>query len=145
MLKIIIITGAAMILISILILFYGQPLKNREIKHQPDRFRNGAISREELSAIKKAIKTIQWSRDSNPKTAADKDYAAIVKECKNSNLRYQVTDLITEAASNDYRPGNEAANTAYIAELIANFENGVESKREKQEAKFNATADLLRK
>jgi hypothetical protein len=102
------------------------------------------MSREELSAIKKAIKTIQWSRDST-KAAADKDCAAIVKECKNSNLRYLVADLITEAQATTYRPGNEAANTAYIAELIANFENGVESRREKQEAKFNAAADLLRK
>jgi hypothetical protein len=145
MLKIIIIIGAAMILICILIFIYGQPIKRREIKHQPDRFRNGAISKEELSAIKKAIKTVQWSRDSNPKAAADEDYAAIVKECKNSSVRYLVTDLITEAASNDYRPGNKAANTTYIAELISDFENGVETKRENREAKFNATADLLRK
>ena len=137
-----------MILIFIfffLIFIYGQPLKSREIKHQPDRFRNGAISKEELSAIKKAIKTIQWSRNSHPKAAADEDYAAIVKECENSGVRYLVTDLITEAASNDYQPGNEAANTTYITELISDFENGAKAARENQEAQLNATAGLLRK
>ena len=137
-----------MILIFIfffLIFIYAQPLKSREIKHQPDRFRNGAISKEELSAIKKAIKTIQWSLNSHPKAAADEDYAAIVKECENSGVRYLVTDLITEAASNDYQPGNEAANTTYITELISDFENGAKAARENQEAQLNATADLLRK
>ena len=137
-----------MILIFIfffLIFIYGQPLKSREIKHQPDRFRNGAISKEELSAIKKAIKTIQWSRNSHPKAAADEDYAAIVKECENSGVRYLVTDLITEAASNDYQPGNEAANTTYITELISDFENGAKAARDNQEAQLNATAGLLRK
>ena len=62
------------------------------------------------------------------------------KECENSSIRYLVTDLITEAASNDYQRGNEAANTTYITELISDFENGVKADRENQEAQFNATA-----
>jgi hypothetical protein len=143
MLKLITITGGAMILIFIffiLIFIYGQPLKSREIKHQPDRFRNGSISKEELSAIKKALKTIQWSRNADPKAAADEDYAAILKECQNSNLHYLLTDLITEAASNNYQPDNQAANSTYINELISDFENGVKADRENQEVQFNATA-----
>ena len=75
-----------------------KPLKSREVKHQPDQFRKGALGKEELSAIKKALETIQWSRNSDPKAAADEDYAAILKECQNSNLHYLLTDLITEAA-----------------------------------------------
>ena len=101
-----------------------KPLKRRVVKHQPDQFRKGAISKEELSAIKKAIKTIPWSRNSDPKAAADEDYAAIVKECKKSAVNGLLTDLVTEAVSNDYQPNNEAANGAYFTELNANFENG---------------------
>src|ERR1700730_161903 len=46
-----------------------EPLKVRVVKHQPDQFRKGAINQEELSAIKKAIKNISWSRNANPKAA----------------------------------------------------------------------------
>jgi hypothetical protein len=35
-----------------------------------------------------------------------------------------LADVITEAVSNDYQPNNEAANSAYFAELNSNFENG---------------------
>jgi hypothetical protein len=106
-----------------------KPLKRRVVKHQPDQFRVGAISKEELSAIKKAIKTIPWSRNSDPKAAADEDYAAIVKECEKSAVNGLLTDLVTEAVSNDYQPNNEAANGAYFTELNSNFENGVEIDR----------------
>jgi hypothetical protein len=106
-----------------------KPLKRRVVKHQPDQFRKGAISKEELSAIKKAIKTIPWSRNSDPKAAADEDYAAIVKECEKSAVNGLLTDLVTEAVSNDYQPNNEAANGAYFTELNSNFENGVEIDR----------------
>ena len=104
-------------------------LKSREVKHQPDQFRKGALRKEELSAIKKALQNIQWSRNSDPKAAADEDYAAILKECQNSKLHYLLTDLITEAASNDYQPGNQAANSTYITELISDFETGVKDER----------------
>jgi hypothetical protein len=107
-------------------------LKSREVKHQPDQFRKGALRKEELSAIKKALKNIQWSRNSDPKAAADEDYAAILKECQNSNLHYLLTDLITEAASNDYQPGNQAANSTYITELISDFGTGVKDERAAQ-------------
>ena len=40
-----------------------------------------------------------------------------------------LTDLITEAASNDYQPANQAANSTYIAELISDFEAGVKDER----------------
>jgi len=110
------------------------PLKSRVVKHQPDQFRKGAIGKEELSAIKKAIRAIPWSRNSDPKAAADEDYAAIVKECEKSSVHDLLTDLITEAASNDYQPHNVAANGAYFAELNSDFENGVKNDRENQEA-----------
>jgi type IV secretory pathway VirB10-like protein len=107
-----------------------KPLKSRVVKHQPDQFRRGALSREELSAIKKAIRTITWSRNPDPKAAADEDYAAMVRECQNSNVRYHLADLITEAESNEYKPDDEEATRIYITELNANFEAGV---REKQD------------
>jgi hypothetical protein len=111
-----------------------KPLKGRVIKHRPDQFPKGALSKEELSAIKKAIRTIQWSRNSDPKAAADEDYAAIVKECENSSAHYLLEDLITEVTSNDYQPDNEVANTTYIEELISDFKNGAGRGRERHEA-----------
>ena len=107
--------------------FTLEPLKIRVVKHQPDQFRKGALSKEELSAITKAIKTIPWSRNSNPQAAANEDYAAIVKECEKSGVHDLLTDLITEAESNDYQPNNEAANSAYCTELNSEFENGDQS------------------
>jgi hypothetical protein len=104
-----------------------EPLKNRVVKHQPDQFRKDAISKEELSAIKKVISTIPWSRNSNPKEAANEDYAAIVKECAKSRVPDLLIDVITEATSNDYQPNNEAANIAYSTELNSDFENGDQS------------------
>ena len=109
-----------------------KPLKSRVIKHQPNQFRTGALSKEELSAIKKAIRTIQWSRNSDPKAAADEDYAAIAKECEKSNVHDLLADLITEAASNAYQPDNEAANTTYINDLISDFETGLKDEGEGQ-------------
>ena len=103
------------------------PLKSRVVKHQPDQFRQGAISTAELSAIKNAIKTIPWSRNSNPQAAAKEDYAAIVKECEKSSVHDLLQDLITEALSNDYQPNNEAANGAYSTELDSDFESGGQS------------------
>jgi hypothetical protein len=100
-----------------------EPLKMRVVEHQPDQFRQGALSEEELSAIKKAIETIPWSRNSNPEAAAKEDYAAIVKECEKSGVHGLLTDLITEAVSNDYQPNNEAANGAYSLALNADFES----------------------
>jgi hypothetical protein len=111
-----------------------KPLKRRVVKHQPDQFRKDAISKEELSAIKKAIKTIPWSRNSDPKAAADEDYAAIVKECEKSSVDGLLTDLVTEAVSNDYKPNNEAANSAYFTELNSDFENGVKTDRKNEKA-----------
>ena len=111
-----------------------RPLKSRVVKHQPDQFRKGAISKEELSAIKKAITAIPWSRNSDPKAAADEDYAAILKECEKSRVHDLLTDLITEAVSNDYQPHNVAANGAYFTELNSDFENGVKTDRENGEA-----------
>ena len=105
------------------------PLQSRVVKHQPDQFRKGGTSKEELSAIKKAIEAIPWSRNSNPKAAADEDYAAIVKECEKSSAHDLLADLITEAASNDYQPNNDAANGAYFAELNSDYENGQQSDR----------------
>ena len=107
-------------------------LKRRVVKHQPDQFRKGAISKDELSAIKTAMKTIPWSRNSDPKAAADEDYAAIVKECEKSSEHGLLTDLVTEALSNDYETNNEAANAAYITELNSDFENDVKTDRENQ-------------
>jgi hypothetical protein len=106
-----------------------KPLKRRVVKHQPDQFRKGAISKEELSAIKKALKTIPWSRNSDPKAAADEDYAAIIKECEKGSVDGLLTDLVTEAVSNDYQPNNEAANSAYFTELNSNFDNGIKTDR----------------
>jgi hypothetical protein len=40
-----------------------------------------------------------------------------------------LTDLVTEAVSNDYQPNNEAANGAYFTELNSDFEKGVEIDR----------------
>ena len=107
-----------------------KPLKSRVVRHQPNQFRKGALSKEELSAIKKTISTIQWSRNSDPQAAAHEDYAAITKECEKSSVRDLLTDLITEAASNDYQPGNDAANSTYNAALISAFETRAKDERE---------------
>ena len=104
-----------------------KPLKSRVVKHQPDQFRKGAVGPEELSVIKKAVETIPWSRNSNPKAAADEDYAAIIRKCRESSVHDLLADLITEAVSNDYQPNNEAANGAYLAKLNSDFENGAQS------------------
>jgi hypothetical protein len=113
-----------------------KPLKSRVVRHQPNQFRKGALSKEELSAIKKAISTIQWSRNSDPQAAAHEDYAAITKECEKSSVHDLLADLITEAVSNDYQPGNEAANSTYSAALISDFETRV---KDEQEAKKPGT------
>jgi hypothetical protein len=107
-----------------------KPLKSRVVKHQPNQFRKGALSKEELSAINKAMRTIHWSRNSDPQAAAHEDYTAIAKECEKSSVPDLLTDLITEAASNDYQAGNETANSIYIAALISNFETRVKDERE---------------
>jgi hypothetical protein len=104
-----------------------EPLKSRVVQHQPNQFRQGAISGEELLAINKALETIPWSRNSNPKVAANEDYAAIQKECEKSGVPGLLTDVITEAVSNDYQPNDEAANVAYSTELNAVFENNEQS------------------
>jgi hypothetical protein len=101
-----------------------KPLNSRVVLHQPDQFRKGALSTEELSAVNQAIKVIPWSRNANPKAAADEDYAAIIKECKVSSVHDLLADVVTEAVSNDYQPNNEAANSTYFAELNSNFESG---------------------
>jgi hypothetical protein len=106
-----------------------KPLNSRVVLHQPDQFRQGALSTEELSAVNRAIKMIPWSRNSNPKAAADEDYAAIGKECKASSVHDLLADVITEAVSNDYQPNNEAANRIYFAELNSNFANGDQDDR----------------
>jgi hypothetical protein len=107
-----------------------KPLKGRIVKHQPNQFRKGALSNEKLTAIKKALRTIKWSRNSDPKAAAVEDYEAIVKECATSSVHDLLADLIIEAASNDYQPGNEAGNSIYVAELISNFETRVKDERQ---------------
>jgi hypothetical protein len=99
-----------------------EPLKIRVVKHQPDQFRKGAMSKEELSALNNAIQSIQWSRNPDPKSAANEDYTAIVKECEQSSVRDLLTDLVTEAIANDYQPNNEAANAAYSGEMSGDFE-----------------------
>jgi hypothetical protein len=109
-----------------------KPLKSRVVKHHPDQFRRGALSKEELAALKKALKAIPWSRNSDPKAAADEDYASIVKECEKSSVNYLLEDLITEAESNDYQPNNEAANSIYSNELTSDFETGVKNKEKPQ-------------
>jgi hypothetical protein len=110
------------------------PLESRVVKHQPDQFRKGAMTKEELSTIKKAINTIPWSRNSNPKEAANEDYAAILKECDKSSVHDLLTDLITEAVSNDYRPNNEAANGVYSSELNSDFENDNQNDHSKEKS-----------
>jgi hypothetical protein len=104
-----------------------EPLKSRVVKHQPDQFRTGAVSKAELTAIKNALKTIPWSRNSNPQAAAKEDYAAIVKESEKSGMGDLLQDLLTEALSNDYKPNDAAANDAYSTELNSDFESGGQS------------------
>jgi hypothetical protein len=101
-----------------------KPLKSRVVNHQPDQFRKGAVGKDELIAIKKAIKSIPWSLNANPEAAANEDYSAIVQECAKSGEHGLLADLITEAMSNDYQPNNEDANVAYSNELNSDFENG---------------------
>jgi hypothetical protein len=104
-----------------------EPLKSRVVNHQPDQFRTGALGKEQLIAIEKAIKSIPWSLNSNPEAAAKEDYSAIVKECEKSGENDLLEDLIAEAASNDYQPNNETANAVYSTDLTADFENGHQS------------------
>lgn len=101
-----------------------EPLKIRVVKHQASQFRKGAVGQEELSIINKAIKSIPWSRNANPQVAADEDYVAIVKECERSGVHDLLTDLITEAVSNDYQPNHQEANITYSIQLNSDFENG---------------------
>jgi hypothetical protein len=101
-----------------------EPLKSRVVNHRPDQFRKGAVGKDELLAIQKAIGSIPWSLNGNPEAAADEDYSAIVRECKKSGEHDLLADLIAEAVSNDYQPNNEAANAAYSNELNSDFENG---------------------
>jgi hypothetical protein len=104
-----------------------EPLKSRVVNHQPDQFRTGAVGKDELIAIEKAIKSIPWSLNSNPEAAANEDYSAIVKECEKSGEHDLLADLIAEAVSNDYQPDNETANAAYSTDLTADYENGHQS------------------
>lgn len=120
-------------------------LKGRVVKHQPDQFRKGALSKEETSALKKAIKAIAWSRNSDPKAAADEDYAAMVKEYENSDVHYQLADLITEAVSNDYQPNNEEATRSYIAQLNSNLEAGDKDEEERQKPSSTRRPDSLQR
>jgi hypothetical protein len=117
------------------------PLKVRVVKHQPDQFRKGAIGKEEIAAIDQAIKTIPWSRNPNPQAAADEDYAAIVKECEQSQVHDLLTDLITEAVANDYQPDNEAANVAYAGRLNSDFEAGDQNASSNQKSAGEKTAE----
>lgn len=52
-------------------------LKSRVVKHNPEAM--GKMDAGELAVVKKALKAISWSRNSDPKAAADEDYAVIVK------------------------------------------------------------------
>jgi hypothetical protein len=115
-----------------------EPLKSRVVNHQPDQFRKGAVGKEELIAIEKAIKSIPWSLNSNPEAAANEDYSAIVKECQKSGEGNLLADLIAEAVSNDYQPNNETANTAYSTKLTADFENGHQSSNGKSTGEMTA-------
>ena len=76
------------------------------------------------------MRTIHWSRNPDPQAAAYEDYAAIAKECEKNSDRDLLADLITEAASNDYQPGNEVANSTDNATLISDFETRVKDERE---------------
>ena len=89
------------------------------------------------------MKTIPWSRNSDPKAAADEDYAAIVKECEKSGGQDLLADLVTEALSNDYQPNNKVTNSAYSAQLNLDFENGPQS--ESPDGKSNATPEHAEK
>jgi hypothetical protein len=115
-----------------------EPLKSRVVNHQPDQFRTGAVSKEELTALEKALKSIPWSLNSNPEAAANEDYSAIVKECEKSGEHDLLADLITEAVSNDYQPNNETANSAYSTDLTADFENGHQSSNGKSPGEMTA-------
>jgi hypothetical protein len=115
-----------------------EPLKGRVVNHQPDQFRTGAVGKEELIAIEKAIKSIPWSLNSDPEAAANEDYSAILKECEKSGEHDLLADLIAEAVSNDYQPNNETANAAYSADLTADFENGHQSSNGKSTGEMTA-------
>jgi hypothetical protein len=115
-----------------------EPLKSRVVSHQPDQFQKGAVGKEELIAIEKAIKSIPWSLNSNPEAAANEDYSAILKECEKSGEHDLLADLIAEAVSNDYQPNNETANAAYSADLTADFENGHQSSNGKSTGEMTA-------
>jgi hypothetical protein len=117
-----------------------EALKSRVVNHQPDQFRKGAVGKDELVAIKKAIKSIPWSLNANPEAAANEDYSAIVKECEKSGEHELLADLVAEAASNDYQPNNEAANAAYSTELNSDFENGHQSDTSNGESTGEMTA-----
>jgi len=114
------------------------PLKSRVVSHQPNQFRKGAVDKDELIAIEKAIKSIPWSLNSNPETAANEDYSAIVKECQKSGEDNLLADLVAEAVSNDYQPNNETANVAYSTKLTADFENGHQSSNGKSTVELTA-------
>ncbi len=104
-----------------------EPLKSRVVNHQPDQFRKGAVGKDELIAIKKAMESIAWSLNANPEAAANEDYSAIVRECEKSGEHGLLADLIAEAVSNDYQPNNEGANAAYSNALNSDYENGQQS------------------
>jgi hypothetical protein len=111
-------------------------LKIRIIKHSP----KSKMDADELASVKKALKAINWSRNPDPKEAADVDYSAIVKILCKGRTTQSFPDLIWEAESNDYQPNNEKANDEYQAQLSDDFESGIRAKTEQEDAKFTAIA-----
>jgi hypothetical protein len=85
-------------------------LKSRVVTHSPEDM--GDVPKAELDPVLKAIKVIKWSRNADPVAAANEDYKSIVKYCADHNVDL-TADLVTEAASGNYYPGNDDANARY--------------------------------
>jgi len=117
----------------------AQPLKSRIVVHHPEQF--GKISTAELAVIKKALRTIRWSRNGDPGAAADEDYAAIVKYFKDGTPHNLFADLIAEIEGNDYRLGDGAANDTYSLRVQADFDSSVKADRDREEAAAGPAPD----
>jgi hypothetical protein len=88
------------------------PLKSRSVKYQFDE--TAKYERGELVALKTALKTIHWSRNSDPRSAAEEDYQSILDYSSTSQYHSFLEHLETEAEYNDYITGNEHANDDYL-------------------------------
>ena len=110
----------------------SKPLQNRVVKHQPEGFMDS--DKGDIVSVKKAVKAIRWSLNSDPKSAAEEDYQSILKYCATNESHNLRENLVLEVETNDYIVGNETANSDYLAGVDEAVAAGLKQKMEEQSA-----------